>query len=1490
MKNIDERVVSMKFNNDQFQKGVQDTTKSLDDLKKGLNLSGAAKGIQDLDAAGKKFSLAGMAQGVEGISAKFVALSTIAITALTNITNRAVDAGARLVKSFTVSPIMDGFREYELKMGSIQTILANTQKHGTGLKEVTASLDELNNYADKTIYNFGDMTRNIGLFTNAGLRVEEATSMIKGFSNEAAASGTSAAGAAGAAYQLSQALSAGKITLMDWKSLTNVGMGNKNMQAGILDIAEAMGTLNGKGVTAQDIQTDFNKTLEKGWLTADVMSKYLQIMAGDMDAAAMSAMGLSDETIDGLLKQQKIAEESATKVRTLTGLMGTLKEAVGSGWAQTFDILFGDFDEATELFTNVSQTVGAAMDAMGIARNDLLLSWDALGGRTKLIDAIGNVWKSLVSIFGAVSSAFREIFPPATGEQLMTITEAIHGFTTALIPGQETLQKFKIIARGVFSILDIGWMVIKGLAGVFGDLFGAIAGGSGSFLDILSFAAQWVTKARNAIKEGEGLTIFFAGLSTVLQLPIKLLKLIGEGLSSFISDIKGADFSGVSAAVGKLTDRLNPLEKLGGTIAKVWSWTKDVFADFVDFVRPLGESLGRIFGGIGEAIGESFRTLDFSGIMDIFNTGLLAGLVLMVRKFFKGGFKKEVEDGGGGIVDSIKSILGGVTDTLSAMQTTLKAGTLVMIASAIALLTASVLTLSLIDSGKLASALTALAVMFGQLMVAMAVFDKIAVGSSVIKMQLLAAAMVPLSVAILILSAAVKTMADLDWNELAKGLTGVVVLLGALAGTAKLMQGKAGGITATAMAMIPLALAIKLLVGAVDDLADLSWEELAKGLGGVAVLLTALGLFSKFGMANKAGIASGTGIILLAAGIKIMASAVEDFSDMDIPKMLQGLGAITAVLGILAGFSALTKGSKGMLGTAAAMVVLGGALKIMSSALGDFADLSWDELVRGLVGMGGALALIAGAMYLMPPTMILTAAGLVVVAGALKIIASAMQDFGGMTWDEIGRGLVVLAGSLAILAGAMALMGIPLVLLGSIGILAAAAALAMLAPAMVSLGGMEWDEIGRGLTMLASTLGILALAGVLILPAIPGLLLLGGAIVLLGVGTMAAGVGVLAFATALGLLTVAGAAGTATMVAMGSALIGLIPEALTALAQGIIDFVMTLANAAPEFLMAATTLFMTLLQAVNILAPEIINTLWNLIWLLIDKIVQGIPQFADAGMRLIIGLLNGIADRMPEMITAGTRVIVEFLNGISNNMRNITDAGTNVIVTFVESLAASIRNNNERMRAAGKELAWAIADGMTGGLASKVRNIAEGAANLARSAISAAKAALDSHSPSKKFIQIGKDTALGMLIGIQNNTKSVAGAASNMGTTAINAVKGSLSRIGDMLQGDMDINPTITPVLDLSQVERDSKRLGSMLPSGQLNLDGTADLATSVQAETDNDGSDDDRPRGGDDDPKGDVYNFNQYNHSPKALSKADIYRQTKNQLSVVKKGGLVKT
>lgn len=431
---IDERIVGMKFQGDQFQKGVADTSKALEKLKQGLNLGDAAKGMKDLDASAKNFSLANLANGVQDIASKFSALSVVGITALANIANKAVDAGLTIMRSLTIDPIKQGFDEYELKMGSIQTILANTERYGTTLGQVTSSLDELNTYADKTIYNFGDMTKNIGLFTNAGIKIEDATAMIQGFSNVAAASGTSAAGAAGAAYQLSQALSAGTIRLMDWRSLTNVGMGNKNMQNGLIEIADAMGTLSANSTSATEIQGNFNASLEKNWLSADVMSNYLKIMAGEMSEAEMAALGLSKAQVAAFKKSAQTAEDAATKVRTFTQLYGTLQEGVGSGWAQTFDILIGDFDQATEMWTAVNDELGEIIGGMSDARNELLQAFVDDGGRDYILGAIANIWNAAKMYLMPIQSAFKEIFPPITAKNLLDIAKNFSKFAESLKP------------------------------------------------------------------------------------------------------------------------------------------------------------------------------------------------------------------------------------------------------------------------------------------------------------------------------------------------------------------------------------------------------------------------------------------------------------------------------------------------------------------------------------------------------------------------------------------------------------------------------------------------------------------------------------------------------------------------------------------------------------------------------------------------------------------------------------------------------------------------------------------------------------------------------------------------------------------------------------------------------------------------------------------------------------------------------------------------
>ena len=1371
---IDTRIVEMKFDNTQFEQGVRQTLSSLDALNKGLKLEGAAKGLQDVSAASKGFTLQHIADGVDSIKSKFSAMSVVAITALSNITNKAIAAGTNIAKSLTVAPIKQGLEEYETNLNAIQTILANTQSAGTGLKDVNKALQELNTYSDQTIYNFSEMARNIGTFTAAGVDLKTATGSIKGIANLAALSGSNSQQASTAMYQLSQAISAGRVSLQDWNSVVNAGMGGTVFQRALAQTAQKMGTLDkgavkltGKMKNATINGQSFRESItakpgEKSWLTSEVLTKTLEQFTGDLTDAQLKAQGFSAEQIKAIQAQAKTAKNAATQVKTLSQLYGTLQEAAGSGWSQTWQLIFGDFEEAKKLWTGVNNVLGGFIQSSSDARNKIIGDWKALGGRTVLIAGIGSAFKSLLSIIKPIKEAFRLIFPAATGKQLYDITLAFARFAKSLQIGSDTAQKIRHTFAGVFAIFGIGWEIIKQVARVFAELFSSAGDGAGSFLDITAKIGDFLVALHMAIKNGDGLTKIFDKIIAVLKVPIKLLSTLAGYFASLFA---GFDAAGAIGKLDALHGKLTPFQALGNAIKAVWAKTLSIIDDVAKAFAPMAKRFSEFFGGFGKSVSDGVSDIDFGKILDLINTGLFAGLLLLLKKFL--GTADEAVDTVKKWRDVFTGPFDALTGTLGEMQKTLKAATLLQIAAAVALLAASAVALSKIDAAGLARAMGAMATLFIQLAAAMAVFQKIKIEKGMGQLILMA-------LALRVLTSSVKALAELSWEDLAKGLSGTAALLAVLTAAA---QGMPDGkkMISSSLGLAIMAGAIKILVSAVTDLSGLSWEDMARGLTGVGTLLGSLALFTRLAAANKGGISSGAGLVLLAVGVKILAGAMEDFAGFSWDEIGRGLAAMGGGLALVSAALMLIPPSSIL--SAAAIFVVASSLSLIGDAVAQMGGFEWETIGKGLATMAGALTLISLALGLLPPTSLLSAAAIFVVASSLGMISDALGQMGGMSWEEIAKGLVTLAGALTIISVAMATM--TTAIFGATALIVVAGALAILAPILLLFGNMSWEEIGKGLVMLAGAFAVIGIAGALLTPVIPTLLGLGIAIALLGVGIAAAGVGVLAFSVALTALAAAGAAGTAAIVGIVAGLIGLIPTVMEAIGKGLIAFAQVIATAGPAITLAITTVLMALLNAIIRLTPKIIQTLLVMLAGLLAALVRAIPMMVTAGMKLITGILNGIAANVGKMVTAATNVIVNFLNGISQNLPRIIDAGVKLIISFVNGVANAIRSNTAQLNAAGLNLADAIVDGMTGGIRAGVGRVVEAAKGMASSALNAAKNLLGIHSPSREFAKLGKFSGEGYAKGLQGTSKQIAAAHSTLRSELSKTMKAAAKDIQD---------------------------------------------------------------------------------------------------------------
>lgn len=1510
MGSVDDRVVSMKFDNQSFEKNAGSTLGTLDKLKKSLDFSSQSKGLQELSNSTRGFSLEGIGSAVENVSSKFSAMGVVAFTVLNQITTMAISSGTRIVKALSLDGLTDGFQEYETNMRSIQTILSNTRSDGTTLQDVNKALDEMNEYSDKTIYNFGEMARNVGTFTAAGVDLETSTGAIKGIANLAAISGSSSEQAATAMYQLSQALAAGTVKLMDWNSVVNAGMGGEVFQKALFETGKSLGKIKGAGIGTTFEQwtkagNSFRYSLEDGWLTSEVLIKTLKGFTGDLNEEQLRAMGYTAEQAKEFMALGEAGKAAATDVKTLTQLMSTIKESIGSGWAQTFRVVVGDFEEAKALFGGLYQIASGFIGRAADARNEMLKSWKDMKGRDSLIQGFRNALWAIASLGGTISKAFRDVFPKMTAERLLDLTHQFEALMKALIPGPETLEKLGRIFKGVFSVLGIGWEVVKQTIGVFKDLFVSFGEANGSgILDYFANLGDKVFELKKALVDGGGIKKFFEEYIKPIANFIGSIDISGKigaiidafnRLKNTLAEIFGID------SIKSMDDMADSSNRL----TERWSWlikVGEALGNFYDWIKGKLHEAGQWFTGLFDEVENSFRSGDYSGVFDALNTGLFAGLLLMLKKFLSNNslaFGKE-------FLQNLSKTFEQLTGVLSAMQTNLKAEALLKIAIALGVLTASILVLSTIDSAAITKSLGALAVGIGELVGAMALINKASSGpKSAITFDAIAAGLIALSIGVLILTAAVKVLASMDPMQLTAGLTALGALLGEVIIAFKNMPNPSG-IIGTGIGLVFLAGGLTVLSLAVKVLGEMPIEQMIGGLIGVGLALTAITVAVKNMPPGMP--AMGVGLIGIGIGLAAVTASIKILGELPIEQMLGGL------LGVALALTAVTVAVKnmppGMPAMALGMVGIGIALVIMSQAVKMLADMDLEKMLQGLGGIAATLLVVVLAANAMNGA-IAGAVAMLVMAGALVVLGEALKIF-----DKLGIGSVLLA-----------LLGIAVVV------------------------------------------GVIAIGSLLLVEAIPIIAAMGAALLAFGIGLSAVGLAALLFGA--GIYLVAAAISILASVGMEGAkvFVEMIPIFMTALGKGIVGLVLEILKGLPSIVGAVGELLGALLDLLEEYIPRILEVIGKLILALADFLKENAPRLIEAGMTLLLDFLKGIKDniyrittlvaeiiteflkalseKIQPLVDAGLQLLTNFLNGIANNIQMVIDAafnlltafinamgsnmqrvidsggdlvsniitgignninkvvtaggemvlsimqgisdnilkvingGADILVKFLNGLADAIRTKGPEIREAGKNIARAIIDGIVDGIKDLGGLAIEGIKGLAGGMIDGVKGVFGIDSPSKVMYQMAGYLSEGLVRGLGND-KSATHAANMFSRNVVDVMNSSIAKVSSIIEGMDEFNPTITPVLDLTNVEQGANKLNTMLPDASIDASVSYGQAASLAFAT----RQQEKPPE-ENTPQAPVVRdikFEQTINSPTALSVRDIYRQNKSQFAIATK------
>lgn len=1430
MRPIDEKIVKMKMDNSDFAQKAQQTvsifSKLTGSFKKinGVSLGKSVNELGKIQDSVNKTNFQKMVEGVAGVTSKFSALGVMATTTLVNITNRAVNAGIAMAKSFTMDPITEGFGEYELKMKSIQTILSNTQGK-SNLEDVTKTLGELNEYADKTIYSFADMTHNIGQFTTAGVSLNDSATAIQGISNLAAVSGSNTQQASTAMYQLSQALSTGKVSLMDWNSVVNAGMGGKVFQNALEETAKKLG----KG---RDMSVSFRDSLEQGWLTTEVLLKTLQDFAAD----------------ESML-------EAATKVRTFTQLLDTAKEAIGSGWATTWEIIFGNFEEAGDMWTKANDALSGIIGGSAEARNKLLGDFVELGGRAKLIDIVVNSFSALTKVITVAGEGFKKVFPPVTAETLMKLVTGVEKFTKNLMMNEATANKVRTIFEGLFSIFDIGVNVVKILGRA---ILALIPDGAGTaILDFLTYVAGLIIEFNKAIESSDKLNGKFENIHEVVNE-------VAQGIGKF-----------------------------GKFMGDVLSGTYDIISEIARALTPVAKAIGDV---ISELVGS------FS-INDLISAGFIGSIILAAKKF--GSISDSIKE----VFEKITDVIGGfgssfdiftdLGDALNAMTGSIKADALLKIAGAVGILAVSLKLLATIDGVDISKSLMAITVVMGLLNHSLTVIGNSGLGiTNAISASLVLPA---LAVAVLALAGGLKIIAGMNTKELIKGMSGLVGIVVVLVAAVKSLSKVSRGMGTSAVGLVGLSVAVVILANAVKKMSQIKSTSLLKAVGALGIMLAELAIFLKVVDKTKFRPSSAAGILIISGAIKVMVSAIDDISKINAKQLVKGLGVIAIILAEIAIFVKVTSGSK-VMSASVGMTLVAAAIRMLVGPIKELGSTDIGTLATGLTSMAVALGLVVAAMKLARGGLG-GATSIIIVAGAINMLVPPIKTLGSMSLAELGKGLGALAVGLTVIAVAAKLIGVT----GSLGLIALAAALTGLGIAALGISA-ALSAFAAALSIVVSVVlgsvgDIMAGLGefleglIMLVPQAVRLIFTLVIEMARGFGAAvpelanAAGLAILGVLTAIAVYAPQFAlAGIDFLIAMSEVFINESGPLIDAGVGMVIALIFAMANAIRDNHEQLVSAVLSAIEAIMEVIVEAFVTLIEVFFGWIPGVSDAAGEMGDEAKKALRDHFNvyddasdragefvkGIQDtkgksraagaelgkeakngtNLTELRTTGDKRGEEFSRGIGGrkndaktNGRGLTQQakqgagsislsetakkigeGYNKGIaskqpgakTYGRGLTNSAKEgaNGVSMESAGRN----AGEGFAIGISSKQSRVSRAAGALASLAKGALETVLRIASPSKEMRKDGNFFGEGFGLGIEDQFTTVKSKASRMAEGAVIAVKSYASTFSDEMTKSLDMQPTITPVMDLSNIKRTGFDTGIDVNFNSIQARNTNDL------------------------------------------------------------------